>query len=1023
MATTLEPAEQALVEYALARGFLTRAQVDEALAVLDASAARGLPVRLLQILRERYLGPEGLSELTAFYEARRGSSSAGPESVTLLNEGSSVGAESVTHLAEAPPPPLRAASGPGEARRIGPYEVVREIARGGMGVVYVARRAGQQEKLALKLLLNSEQAEPKDIERFQVEAAAAGKLSHPNIVKIQDVGRDARGCHYMVMDYVEGDSLQGLLRRQGPMDSRGAAEMAIKLARALQHAHDQRVLHRDMKPANVLVREGEPLIADFGLAKEQGADGKSLTVTGEVMGTPAYMPPEQAEGARKEIDARSDQYSLGATLYQMLTGLPPFQGQSPINIVMAVLTKPPVSLRKRRPDLDPELEAIVLKTLSKEREERYPDCEALARALEEWLGGGEAKKGTKGALLALVAVALLAVGGAFAFAAGPRPEETTAASAANSPLVASLLPTATPAESASPTVTRAESAPPATPDPIAAYTPPPLEALFDESRLERVVLLNAHSLEDGSLEHLEVGQPWLVTPTAEGLRFRGNRNASPRLRFPLRSLSSSNQPFMLRLKFRVTHLGRELRFGVGLCSRDRTRPRLLAVALANGTTKRPDFCGLRLRYYPRLPFSKGGYQELFSPRLEGFRPPEDLTTIEIRADEGRLEFTTLVGDQLLDRTRVLRHRPDGFQGGDLDLEVGFVQSNTVHERRIKGFSRQLNSGEALMVSCELLAEPGTFAPVPAQKLPWRLLGLAGRALARGDLPRARQLLADPLLASEVATEHRVRVRVGVLRGLTALAGGDRPQAIKELRELDAGEQAWFPSVGTRADDKERFMSGMGSSFWGLRSADLPLVDTKLRSLFVEAYRAHVLEPGTDPEAFAQAQGRFFELDPETLSALSAACRSARAGDTAPFASLVRARVAKSLRREEPWGLRHHLSSWLALNLSLAEPATDSPRDTVAGYLWNRAGAHSLAWPLLEPSLESEDPFQRWIAVNFGADALYRQGDYARALELWEEIEAEALEGPLSLPEGGVDTGVSESLLAPFKHARRMVESR
>lgn len=1038
MVTPLEPAEQALLEYALARGFLTQAQVDEALALLAAAAARGLPMRLLQILRERYLDPSSLPELAAVYESQQRPPGDGADSVTLVADGE----DSVTLVAAGPPPQPPPAPAPVGPRQIGPYEVVREIARGGMGVVYVARRSGEEEELALKLLLNSDQAEAKDVERFKIEAAAAGKLSHPNIVKIHDVGQDARGCHYMVMDYVDGGSLQGLLRRQGPMDERQAAGMTIKLARALQHAHDQRVLHRDMKPANVLVRDGEPLIADFGLAKQQGASGKSLTVTGEVMGTPAYMPPEQAEGARKEIGARSDQYSLGATLYEMLTGLPPFQGQSPINVVMAVLTKPPMAPRKRRPELDAGLEAIVLKTLSKEREERYPDCEALAQALEGWLGEGGSGARSKGVLAALATVALLAIGAAVAFAAGSAkesPPATVAAVEKTSP--PNVAESARPQSAGSPAETPSES--PVGEEPSSSLdvtrpSPEPAPSLsppmpFDEGKLERVVLLDADSLSDSSLEHLEVGQPWLVTRTAEGLLFRGNRNASPRLRLPLRSAGVSNRPFMLRVKFRVASLGRELQFGVNLCSQIRGSPRLLALAMAMASKAQNTdlFRGFRLRYYPKSVLPSPKRLELFSPEREGFRPTEELT-LEVRASEGELEMTTLVGDRVLGRTRGRRVGLDSFQAQDLDLEVGFIQSNSLHGRRPKGFSRQLNRGEALLISCELLAEPGTFVLAPAHERqnPWRLLGRAGRTLlARRDPARVSQLLSDPLLSGSAGQERMVRARTSMLRALAALRRGERESAIQELRQLDALEQEQFPRFGSRTPDNEKaFMKRMGSSFWGLRTADLPLVESDVRGLFVDAYRAHVLHPETDSKAFADAQGLFFELDAGTLSGLDEAYQAARAKDMAPLARLIRDRVAKTLRREDRWGLRQYAGSWFALSLSAAEPPAGLASDPVAGYLWELAGAPALAWKLLEPSVKSEDPFQRWVAVNFGASALYRQGDYAGAHKLWKAIAVEALEGPLRLVDadgvvGAVDTGVHDSMVASFEHADRMIGSR
>lgn len=622
--------------------------------------------------------------------------------------------------------------------------------------------------------------------------------------------------------------------------------------------------------------------------------------------------------------------------------------------------------------------------------------------------------------MTLAALALLAIAGGAAFALRDRGEDATTPPPATATASDVVLPSAGPTSSdrPSPTPVVDYSPPPA---PSVAYTPPALDPLFDEEDLERVVLLDAKSLDDPALEHLEVGHPWLLTRTPEGLRFRGNRNASPRLRLPLKSTPGKNARFMLRAKFRVQRLGKELHFGVNLSSQSRNPPRLLALAMATKATDRPDFRGVRLRYYPKPlpPNFAPPREELFSPQLLGFRPDRELT-IEVRASEHELELTTLEGKQVLDRTRAARARFDSLQAQGLDLEVGFVQSNTVDERRSKGFSTFFNTGNALLISCELLAEPGTFTLDSPKAHAWRLLGRAGRALARGDLDRTGQLLADPLLSPAGIREDGVHVRAGVLRALLARARGDRQEAIRELRLLDAREQERFPTVGSRKADKERFVVGMGTSFWGLRTADLPLVDSDLRSLFIDAYRAHLQDPETDLAAFAEAQRRFFEQTDNSLPGLSEAFRAARAKDMAPLAALVRERVAKTLRRDDSWGLRHHLAAWLALNLSAAEPPFGSSQDTVAGYAWNLAGANALAWELLQPSLESKDPAQRWVAVNYGANARYRQGDHAGAYELWSALEAEGLEGPRRIRDSDeVDAGVYEVMRKRFEHARRM----
>ncbi|MGE0712706.1 MAG: protein kinase [Planctomycetota bacterium] len=266
--------------------------------------------------------------------------------------------------------------------RLGPYELERELARGGQGVVYVARRPGLDREVAVKVLLAG-QASPEEVQRFLVEARTASRLQHRNVVRIHDVGQEG-GNPYLVMELVRGGSLRERLERQGPLAPRDAALLCARLARALAYAHEQAVLHRDLKPHNVLLdAEGEPVLTDFGLAKDVGADG--VTRTGQVMGTPAYMPPEQAGGERERVDRRADVYSLGATLYHALTGQPPFAGPTALNVMHAVLTEEPRRPRALRRELDRDLETVVLRCLEKDPDARYPTMSALADDLERWL--------------------------------------------------------------------------------------------------------------------------------------------------------------------------------------------------------------------------------------------------------------------------------------------------------------------------------------------------------------------------------------------------------------------------------------------------------------------------------------------------------------------------------------------------------------------------------------------------------------------------------------------------------------
>ncbi len=280
---------------------------------------------------------------------------------------------------------------PAPGAEIGPYRLIEEIGRGGMGVVYRAEHPALRRMVALKILLAGDQAPEEAVARFLREARAVAKLGHhPHIVPVHDVGSAGR-LRYLAMHFVEGRPLDGLIAA-GEVTPRRAAALARKIALGLQHAHDHGLLHRDVKPHNVLVtREGEPQITDFGLAKELAGDAEPAdgvkTVEGALVGSPSYMPPEQAGEDGAEVDARSDVYGVGATLYHMLTGEPPFRGDSLINVIKKVLSDPPDPPRKRNPAVDRDLDSICLKCLEKERERRYESAGALADDLARWLDG------------------------------------------------------------------------------------------------------------------------------------------------------------------------------------------------------------------------------------------------------------------------------------------------------------------------------------------------------------------------------------------------------------------------------------------------------------------------------------------------------------------------------------------------------------------------------------------------------------------------------------------------------------
>lgn len=289
---------------------------------------------------------------------------------------------SVTALEERSPAPTAPAPA---ARRLGGYEVERELARGGMGIVYVARSLRLGRRVALKVLQAGAFADAEEVERFLLEARAVARLRHANIVAVHEVDRDG-ATWFLAMDLIEGGSLRGRVLRDGPLPLRQAAALARDVARALHHAHERGIVHRDVKPHNVLLdAAGTPYVADFGLAKEVGRDGSGLTVTGQVVGTPAYMPPEQAQGDLARIDRRSDVYSLGATLFELLTGRPPFAASNAVALLRAVLEDEPPAPSTVRPEVDRDLETIVLTCLAKDGARRYDTCALLAEDLDRWL--------------------------------------------------------------------------------------------------------------------------------------------------------------------------------------------------------------------------------------------------------------------------------------------------------------------------------------------------------------------------------------------------------------------------------------------------------------------------------------------------------------------------------------------------------------------------------------------------------------------------------------------------------------
>ncbi len=266
----------------------------------------------------------------------------------------------------------------------GDYVIIRELARGGMGVVYKARQVKLNRVVALKMILAGQLAGEADVKRFHLEAEAAANLDHPGIVPIYEVGMH-EGQHYFSMGYVDGQSLAHRVAT-GPLSPRDAAQLLGQVAEAVQYAHERGVVHRDLKPANVLLdAKGQPKVTDFGLAKKLEGDS-GLTASGQVMGTPSYMPPEQAEG-RADVGPLADVYSLGAVLYHLLTGRPPFQSARVMDTLLQVLEREPVPPRQLNRDVPRDVETICLKCLRKDPSHRYGSARELGADLQRFLDG------------------------------------------------------------------------------------------------------------------------------------------------------------------------------------------------------------------------------------------------------------------------------------------------------------------------------------------------------------------------------------------------------------------------------------------------------------------------------------------------------------------------------------------------------------------------------------------------------------------------------------------------------------
>ena len=313
-----------------------------------------------------------------FNQASESSLQAPPQDVTQFErspEGAAAATPSATNYSSVSNPP----------KELGQYEILREIDRGGMGVVYQAKHKELGRIVALKVIRSGELASEEEVQRFRSEAEAAATLDHPGIVPIYEVGT-LNGLVYYTMAYIEGQSL-AQMGSSGPMDPMQAVTIVHKLCEAVAYAHRKGVFHRDLKPANVIVREnGQPIIIDFGLAKIAHHES-GLTATGQLLGTPAYMAPENASGEQSKIGANADVYALGAILYFLCAGQPAFTGRTPFDVLLQVLDSLPSPPSRLNRQVDSQLDYVCLRSLEKTPTNRYRSARAFSRELAKILTG------------------------------------------------------------------------------------------------------------------------------------------------------------------------------------------------------------------------------------------------------------------------------------------------------------------------------------------------------------------------------------------------------------------------------------------------------------------------------------------------------------------------------------------------------------------------------------------------------------------------------------------------------------
>jgi len=802
-----------------------------------------------------------------------------------------------------------------------------------MGAVFVARDA-QGARVALKVVLSGDA-------RFEVEGRTAGRLEHPNVVSVRAAGRDGARS-WLAMELVDGEPLDARLRRGGPLEPRDAARWVAQAARGVEHAHAQGVLHRDLKPANIIVdAQGVARVLDFGVARD-ARSAERLTQTGELVGTPAFMAPEQAGGERA-LDARVDVWGLGATLYCLLVGRPPFQGATALNIVTSILTTASRPPRAERPELDPALEAIVLRCLAKAPNGRFASPGELAAELEAWSARAERPaRAPLGWLLVGAGLVLLALPLAVGLLRGstktaPTPPTTT--TSAPTPTTPTTPPPPAPPvpPPPPPTTTTALPVPPPTtttaPEPEPKPEDPPSVALssgpVEPAPSTEALLHEPPGPPDVDLDLTEAGRAgapgglelqegWWATPLAEGIRLRTTLgNTSPRLRLPI---AAPTGPLEVWIDAEVTILDEDTD---------------VAAVVLTGAPEDEAGAGLRLAC------------EVFNQNHRSLREQASLVTFARRAGKRsgapkthRRLATTPEGPTVLSDAHAVRLRLAPAGPGTCELR-GFVAYELFPDSlpfapragpwavevgvRLPGVAdqtpAQYEPAQVVEVVVYRLRVWGA-APAPLDEGPQAALGRAAWAqLARGDTAPLASLVASK-------PEPAIREGASLLLALAA-ADDDRP-----------GQP---PTDGSAQAELDRLARRGGSPRQPPHPAELATSVSPLR----RALLARALGNGT----------RYSDAVADGTTELG---------------------FGPPAERPDPdWGLK-------ALNLALAAVRAPDASRTPAqrfgeGCVWYMAGDYEQAQAIFE-ALDGHP-----IAPGWGGLAAYRRRRFADAGRLWDRL--------------------------------------